>query len=116
MDYKCGQDHPLSQHLTPETHFKYQAYDSTIEEYSEAPTPSEMVVSVGGLSEMSSTGIDEALDEIYDLTKSVLFLTVSTNRHKLEHWLPKIMERFSLQRVQVAEDGSLCVVAYSLCL
>jgi len=73
-----------------------------------------MVVSVGGLSEMSSTGIDESLDEIVDLTQSVLFLTVSTNRHPLEHWIPKIMDRFSLQRVQVAEDGSFCAIAYSL--
>ena len=73
-----------------------------------------MDVSVGGLSEMSSTGIDESLDEIAELTQSVLFLTVSTNRHPLEHWIPKIMDRFSLQRVQVADDKSLCVVAYSL--
>jgi len=94
--------------------FKYQAYDPSILEYSEDPKPSEMVVSVGGISELSSGEVDEALDEIMDLTESVLFLTVATNRHPLEHWLPKIMDRFALQRVQVAEDKSFCVVAYSL--
>jgi hypothetical protein len=73
-----------------------------------------MVVSVGGLSTLSLTEIDDALDEIVDLAQSVIFLTVDTNRHPLEHWLPKIMDRFAIQRVQVAEDGSFCVIAYSL--
>ena len=114
LDYKCGENHPLSQHLTPEAPFKYQAYDAAIPLYADDPVPADMVVSVGGLSEMSSAGVDESLDEIMELTKSVLFLTAATNRHPLEHWIPKIMDRFSLQRVQVAEDKSFCVVAYSL--
>ncbi len=114
LDYKCGQDHPLSEHLTPDTSFKYQAYDAAIEQYADTPKPAEMVVSVGGLSDMSSAGIDESLDEIADLAQSVVFLTAATNRHPLEHWIPKIMDRFALQRVQVAGDGSFCVVAYSL--
>ena len=114
LDYKCGENHPLSQHLTPQAPFKYQAYDKGIDEYSDDPVAADMVVSVGGLSELSSPEVDEALDEIMTLAQSVIFLTVATNRHPLEHWIPKIMDRFSLQRVQVAEVGSFCVVAFSL--
>ena len=114
LDYQCGKGHPLSQHLKPDGAFKYQAYDSTIDEYSEEPEPADMVVSVDGLSNLSTTEIDDALDDITDLAKSVLFLTISTARHPLEHWIPKIMDRFAIQRVQVTADGSFCVVAYSL--
>ena len=114
LDYRCGENHPLSDHLKPGKAFKYQAYDPSIIEYSDEPKSADMVVSVGGLSELSSDEIDDALDEIMELAGVLLFLTVATNRHPLEHCIPKIMDRFALQRVQVAQDNSFCVVAYSL--
>ena len=112
LDYKCGEGHPLSSHLKPEKAFKYQAYDANIPEYSDEPVPADMVVCIDGLSRMTQAGADETLDELAELTKSVIFLTISTNWQPIDYWLPIIMERFAIQRVQVTEDGSFCVVAF----
>lgn len=113
LDYGCGETCELSKHLKPERDFRYQAYDANVEEFAEDPVPAEMVVCLDDLSRLGSVQCDHALDEIERLTQQVLFCTISTDVMPLEYWLPKIMDRFALQRVQVV-DNNVCIVAYSL--
>ena len=112
LDYGCGEAHTFSETLKPERNFTYQAYDPNVPAYSSEPIPAALVVSVDYLSRLPLCDVDDALDEIEELTEWALFCTINS-KQPLEWWLPKFMERFSLQRLQVTGKQSFCIVAYS---
>ena len=112
LDYGCGETHSLTESLKPQRAFKYQAYDPDVEKYADYPIPAELVVSIDYLSRFPLSNIEDALDELETLTEWVLFCTIAS-KQPLEWWLPKFMERFSLQRLQVTGKQSFCIVAYS---
>lgn len=110
LDYGCG-ELDLAKTLTPERSFTYQAFDATVPEYADEPVPAEMVVCIDSLSQIHPWQVDDVLDHLEVLVEHVIFLTMTTERMPLEWWLPRIMQRFSLQRVQVTATG-VCIVAY----
>jgi len=73
-----------------------------------------MVVCINSLSEIAPWQVDEVLDQLEKLVEHVLFITVSTEKMPLEWWMPRIMDRFALQRVQVTGRHEMCVVAYKM--
>ena len=113
LDYGCG-DLSLANQLRPQRPFKYQAYDADVDRFSDEPSPADMVICLEALSKMPLRKVEDALDELEDLTGHVLFCVINLDKQPLVWWLPKIMDRFSLQRVQVVDGNSACIVAYSL--
>ena len=96
----------------PDHKIKVQCYDPGVPEYSELPTPAEMVVCIDVLEHIEPDYIEDVLDHLEQLTEKVLFATVhlgpagkilpdGRNAHLIqkpaEWWLPKIMERFTLK-------------------
>lgn len=112
LDYGCGHNLSLRKTLKPQKEFRYQAYDPGVPEYSDPPTPAELVVCIDVLEHIEPDCLDDVLDHLYDLTEHMLFATVHTgpagkklpdgrNAHLIqkpaEWWLPKFMDRFQLQ-------------------
>jgi len=96
----------------PDHQVKVQCYDPGVPEYASLPTPAEFVVCIDVLEHIEPPLIDSVLDHLEELTESFLFATVHTkpagkvlpdgrNAHLIqkpaEWWLPKFMERFTLQ-------------------
>ena len=111
LDYGCGGDHSLTDTLSPDRSFKYQAYDATVPEYASEPVPAELVVCIDSLSQIKPFQVEGVLDSLEKLTEAVLFLVLDVDRMPIEWWLPRIMDRFSLQFVQVTDDNAI-IIAY----
>ena len=112
LDYGCGKRRSLMETFRPDHECRVQCYDPGVPEYSDPPTPAEMVVCIDVLEHIEPMYIEDVLDHLEDLTESLLFATVHTkpagkilpdgrNAHLIqkpaEWWLPKIMERFTLK-------------------
>ena len=111
LDYGCGPEHELTESLSPDRKFKYQAYDAAVPQFAGDPDPADMVVCINTLSDLMPYEVSDAMDKLEKLTDNALFCVVNTERMPLEWWLPRFMDRFSLQRVQVAQD-EMCVIAF----
>lgn len=126
LDYGCGSNLSLTKTLKPERDFRYQAYDIGVPEYSGDPIPAEMVTCIDVLEHIEPEYLDNVLDHLEELTEVVLFASVhmgpagktlsdGRNAHltqePLEWWLPKFMERFSIQTVQVVSPVEFFVIA-----
>lgn len=112
LDYGCGHNLSLQENLKPQRQFKYQCYDPGVPEYAEPPEPAELVVCIDVLEHIEPDCLEEVLDHLESLTQQVLFATVHTgpagkvlpdgrNAHLIqkpaEWWLPRFMERFTMQ-------------------
>lgn len=126
LDYGCGSNLSLTQTLRPQRDIKYQGYDIGVPEYSGDPVPAEMVTCIDVLEHIEPEYLDNVLDHLEDLTEVVLFASVhmgpagktlsdGRNAHltqePIEWWLPKFMERFSIQTVQVVSPVEFFVIA-----
>ena len=126
LDYGCGKMLLRDVIKNPPEGFMYQAYDPGIPDLADPPSPAEMVVCLDVLEHVEPDCVEEVLDHLEDLTQLILFATVCTgpavkklsdgrNAHliqqPLEWWLPKIMERFDIQTVQMHRHNQFFVVA-----
>lgn len=103
-------DHKVRVHL----------YDPGIEELDLKPEPRDMVVCTDVLEHIEPDCVDNVLDDLKRVTKKIAFIDVCTveaiqklpdgrNAHliiePMEWWLPKLMERFTLQSMARTEVG-----------
>jgi hypothetical protein len=96
--------------------FKYTPYEPAVDEYSAIPEPTEMVVCFDVLEHIEPECLDDVLDDLKRCTLRLGIFTVSTgpaektlpdgrNAHLIQEpaswWLPKLMDRFTLQTFQL---------------
>jgi hypothetical protein len=120
LDYGCGKSTTLLKSLRCKRKVRYQAYDPAIEDFADSPEPSEMVACIDVLEHIEPLLLDNVLDHLQRLTLKIGFFTVATcpakktlpdgrNAHLIverpEWWLPKIMERWTLQSYQYVVQG-----------
>ena len=106
LDYGCGKAELAK--LIP---FKIQSYDPCIEKFSNRPKPANIVACIDVLEHIEPECLDDVLEDIQNLTKKAIFLTVATaealkklpdgrNAHLIVQdytkWLPKLWEHFTL--------------------
>ena len=126
LDYGCGHNRSLTWTLKPKEEITYQAYDPGVPEYSDDPTPAEMVVCCDVLEHIEPDYLENVLDHLEQLTEVILFATVHTgpaaktlpdgrNAHliqkPMEWWLPKFQDRWDIQTVQKTGRGGFYVIA-----
>lgn len=124
LDYGAGKGR-LAQSLDVDHAITVQQYDPAIAEFSADPLPSEMVACIDVLEHIEPQLLDNVLDDLQRLTRSVGLFTVSTepamktlsdgrNAHLIVQpaswWLPQIMERWDLHTFQRREDGFMVLV------
>lgn len=124
LDYGAGKgrlaknlvlDHPASVHH----------YDPAIPEYAKAPEPCDFVTCIDVLEHIEPEHLADVLDHLKELTTGIGFFTIHTgpavkvlsdgrNAHltqePMDWWLPKLMQRFSLQSLSVVNNGFWVVV------
>ena len=123
LDYGCGKA-TLSRSLgwfAP----KVYNYDPAIPEYSVSPVPADLVVCTDVLEHLEPEYLGNVLDNLRDMTKKVLYLSVATrpakkvlsdgrNAHLIqepaEWWLPLLRQRFTLKEFW-GDAGDLYIVA-----
>lgn len=104
---------------------KLQAYDPAIPERAGRPVPSQMVTCIDVLEHIEPDCLDAVLDDLHVLTKQIGFFSIHTgpavktlpdgrNAHLIqqppEWWIPRIIERWSLQTFQLVPDGFYVIV------
>lgn len=128
LDYGCGSLLNLYKHIKPAHKITYQAYDPGTVEYADPPVPAQMVACIDVLEHIEPEYLDNVLDDLMRCTEAVLFATVHTgpavktlsdgrNAHLTQEpmgwWLPKFLERFEIQTVQVTGANQFYVIAYA---
>ena len=126
LDYGCGSNLSLTKTLKPSRPFRYQGYDIGVPEYADEPESAEMVCCIDVIEHIEPEYLEDVLDHLESLTEKVLFMSVhmgpagkflsdGRNAHLIqkppEWWLPKIMERFSLQTFQLVSPVEFFVIA-----
>lgn len=104
---------------------KVQHYDPAVEEWAFEPDPTEMVACIDVLEHIEPHLLDNVLDDLQRLTQRIGAFSVSTvealktlpdgrNAHLIvedeNFWLPKFMERFSLDVYQRTPGGFFILV------
>jgi hypothetical protein len=99
-----------------------------VERFAGDPSPAQMVCCIDVLEHIEPDKLEDVLDHLEELTEEILFCTVTTaparktlsdgrNAHlivkPMSWWLPKIMERFSVQTVQLATPHNFFVIAHN---
>jgi hypothetical protein len=127
LDYGAGKNMNLGKSIRPKHKLTYQAYDPCVPELAEEPTPAQMVACIDVLEHIEPDYLDNVLDHLAQLTQAVAFITIHTgpagkvlpdgrNAHliqePLEWWLPKLMQRFELQTVQVTSEHGFYVIGH----
>ena len=131
LDYGCGSNLSLRETLAPQRKLTYQAYDPGVPEYSGDPEPSDMVVCVDVLEHIEPEFLDDVLDHLMHLTQGVIFCSINTgpagktlsdgrNAHliqqPMEWWLPRIWERFFIQKFQAVGPQEFYIFAHNIAL
>lgn len=106
LDYGCGKS-TLQEKLS----FNITQYDPAILEFSQKPTQHDIVVCTDVLEHIEPECLDDVLNDLHDLAKKVVFLTVATrpacktladgrNTHLIIEdkawWLKKLENRFNI--------------------
>jgi len=108
--------------------FRYYAYEPSIEEFAETPTPHQMVACIDVLEHVEPDCLCAVLDDLKRCTLEIGLFTVATgpalrhlpdgrNAHLIQQpaswWLPAFFERFEVQTYQKAPDGFMVLVTPS---
>lgn len=127
LDYGAGKRMNLGNAIKPKGKLTYQAYDPCVEELAGDPVPAQMVACIDVLEHIEPEFLDNVLDHIASLTEAVAFVTVhmgpaiktlpdGRNAHliqePLDWWLPKLMQRFDLQTVQMVEERAFYMIGH----
>jgi hypothetical protein len=125
LDYGAGKC-MLGRTIRPKKRVKVWCYDPCIEELSEAPKPTEMVVCTDVLEHIEPICLDDVLDDLKRLTEKVIFMAIHTgpamkvlpdgrNAHLIQQtykwWLPKLWDRFDVHSLTVHES-SINIIGY----
>jgi hypothetical protein len=128
LDYGCGSNLSLPNAITTDREFIYQAYDPGVEKFSGDPSPAQLVCCIDVLEHIEPEYLEDVLDHLEELTEEILFCSVTTekamktlpdgrNAHlivqPMSWWLPKIMERFEVQTVQLVTHNNFFVIAHN---
>jgi hypothetical protein len=120
LDYGCGSKVELSKHIKTNQKLTYQAYDPGVREYAGDPVPAQLVCCIDVLEHIEPERLDDVLDHLASLTEVAAFLTIhigpaqkvladGRNAHLIQKpvdwWLPKLMQRFDVQTMQVTMPG-----------
>jgi hypothetical protein len=120
LDYGCGSQRNLLKVFEPAHDVQYEGYDPSVEEFSAAPSPAELVVCIDVLEHIEPEFLDNVLDHLRQLTQKWCFLTVHTgparktlgdgrNAHLIQQpaswWLPKFFARWELKQFQAGREG-----------
>ena len=131
LDYGSGSNLSLMDTLKPERKFTYTPFDIGVPEYSDAPSPAEMVTCIDVLEHIEPEHLEDVLDHLEDLTEVVLFASIhmgpagktlddGRNAHLTQEgpgfWLPKLIERFTLQTYQLVSPVEFFIIANSSAL
>ena len=124
LDYGAGKGR-LSESIIVDHRVSVTNYDPAVEKWSDAPKPHEFVACIDVLEHVEPEYLDSVLDDLKRVTEKYAILSVHTgkamktlsdgrNAHltikPLEWWLPKIMERFSLESLLKSKFGFYVVV------
>lgn len=128
LDYGAGRGNLLktlrAKNLL-ESPLKVQHYDPAVPAWADDPEPTEMVACLDVLEHIEPALIDNVLDDLKRLTKSIGLFSVATtlaektlpdgrNAHLIVEppswWLPKFLERFDLHVFQKTNDGFFVLV------
>lgn len=124
LDYGCGKAY-LGKHLELDHPATMYLYDPAIQKLSKTPNPREMVVCTDVLEHIEPDLLDNVLDDLKRVTKTVGFFNVccvpaikklpdGRNAHliqePMEWWLPKLMERFAIKSLADTGVGFWVVV------
>jgi len=124
LDYGCGKA-TLGRSLAPDHPVRVHLYDPGIPELDKEPEPRQMVVCTDVMEHIEPDLLDNVLDDLKRVTKSIGFIDICTveaiqtlpdgrNAHlivePMEWWLPKLMERFAVQSLSRNETGFWVVV------
>jgi len=119
LDYGAGKCR-LFEHIKPDHKMRLQAYDPGVLKLAGDPVPAQMVCCIDVLEHVEPHLLDNVLDDIKRLAVEFVFLSIHTgpavkvlsdgrNAHLIQEgpdwWLPKIMERWSLQTFQTTRGG-----------
>ena len=125
LDYGCGSQTNLAKHLKVSRKLMYQAYDPGVPRFSKYPVPAQMVACIDVLEHIEPEYLEIVLDDLQRLAQGIVFLTVTTcaafktlsdgrNAHLTQQpmswWLPKFLDRWSIQTVQTISEESFFVV------
>jgi hypothetical protein len=125
LDYGCGAQTNLAKNLKVSRKLMYQAYDPGVPRFSKSPVPAQMVACIDVLEHIEPEYLETVLDELQRLAEAIVFLTVTTcaalktlsdgrNAHLTQQpmgwWLPKFLDRWSVQTVQTISEESFFVV------
>ena len=103
LDYGAGKGE-LHRHLELDHRVAVHLYDPAIPAISHAPEPQEIVLCINVLDHVEEASIDAVLDDLKRCTQRTIFMVLNEDR-PMEWWLPKVMERFSIQSlVRSTED------------
>jgi len=120
LDYGCGKS-TLQENLP----FLIKQYDPARPKYSEKPEPAEIVVCTDVLEHIEPENLDDVLDDLKRVTKTVGYFTVATrpavktlsdgrNAHLIiedyKWWLPKLWERFNITQFQEMEGKEFLII------
>lgn len=120
LDYGCGKS-TLQEHLP----FIINQYDPAMPKHSESPEPAEIVVCTDVLEHIEPENLDDVLDDLKRVTKTVGYFTVATrpavkvlsdgrNAHLIQEdykwWLPKMWERFDITSFQEMEGKEFLII------
>lgn len=126
LDYGAGKGRlgqTLKQHLKRPLNITH--YDPAIPEWAAAPAPCGLVACIDVLEHIEPVFIDNVLDDLQRVTAGVGVFTVDTgaalkflpdgrNAHLIQKpaawWLPKLLDRFELNRFERVENGFLVIV------
>lgn len=118
LDYGCGKGSLVKtlEGLGYDAH----GYDPAIPEYSARPQPADVVICTDVLEHIEPEHLEAVLDDLRGLTKTLIFLIVSTrmakktlpdgrNAHLIvrdqRYWLEDLMKRFRLIKFHSADSG-----------
>ena len=129
LDYGCGSQLSLTKTLKPKRKFTYQGYDPGVKKYAGDPIPADMVTCIDVLEHIEPEFLEDVLDHLQELTQHIFFGSIhmgpagktledGRNAHLTQQpmswWLPKIMERFDVQTVQLKNKREFWVLANNM--
>lgn len=114
LDYGAGK-RTMEEALSHLVQCKIKSYDPCVKNISKTPKPADVVSCTDVLEHVEMKCVNDVLDDLKRVTKKSAFIVISTveaikilpdgrNAHitvkPLEWWLPKIMERFKLRKLE----------------
>jgi 2-polyprenyl-3-methyl-5-hydroxy-6-metoxy-1,4-benzoquinol methylase len=127
LDYGAGKGRLMQslQRCDIQHKFRVEHYDPAIPEWSDEPSPRDLVCCIDVLEHIEPNLIDDVLNHLQEKVLHMGFFTIHTgpavktlsdgrNAHLIQEdeswWLPKIMERFSLMHYNKTRDGFYVMV------